>query len=125
MSGSEEEPPTDHTANPEPAQPDPATVLNQIRKWDLHFDGRDPFAFLEQLSELKRAYGYTGNLLLLGLPELLRGDPLLWYRNNTMQYLGHLKGLLPGVQATLPTTGVPQPAQAGSAKPTTPTRLSL
>ena len=82
MANPEEEPPTNHANNPIPARPDPATVLNQIRKWGLHFDGKDPFAFLERLDELRRAYGYTGNLLLIGLPELLRGDSLLWYRNN-------------------------------------------
>lgn len=66
----------------EPERPEPAAILNQIRKWGLHFDGKDPFAFMERLDELKRAYGYADNFLLLGLPELLRGDPLLWYRNN-------------------------------------------
>ncbi|KMQ87323.1 hypothetical protein RF55_13420 [Lasius niger] len=82
MSDPEEETRTNHATKPTPARPDPVIVLNQIRKWGLHFDGKDPFAFLERLDELKRAYGYTGNLLLLGVPELLRGDPLLWYRNN-------------------------------------------
>ncbi|GAB1860673.1 hypothetical protein CAJAP_01752 [Camponotus japonicus] len=67
----------------EPLEPKaPATVLNQIRKWNLHFDGKDPFAFLERLDELRQAYGYTDDYLLCGLPELLRGDSLLWYRIN-------------------------------------------
>jgi len=56
--------------------------MNQIRKWGCHFDGKDPFAFLERIEELRQAYGYSGEQLLLGLPELLRGDTLLWYRNN-------------------------------------------
>jgi len=67
---------------PEPKLPDPATILNQIRKWGLHFDGKDPLAFLERLDELKLAYGFLDDSLLLGLPEPLRGDSLLWYRNN-------------------------------------------
>ncbi|KMQ87188.1 reverse ribonuclease integrase [Lasius niger] len=82
MPGPEEEPPADPRIAPAAERPDPATILNQIRKWGLHFEGKDPFAFLERIEELKRAYGYTDDWLLLGLPELLRGDPLLWYRNN-------------------------------------------
>jgi hypothetical protein len=39
-------------------------------------------SFLERLEELQREYGYDGALLLRGLPEMLRGDALLWYRNN-------------------------------------------
>jgi hypothetical protein len=60
----------------------PAKVMNQMRKWGCHFDGKDPVSFLERLEELQREYGYDGALLLRGLPEMLRGDALLWYRNN-------------------------------------------
>lgn len=56
-------------------------VINQIRKWGHHFDGKDPIAFLERTEELRLSYGLEANQLLLGLPELLRGDALLWYRN--------------------------------------------
>ncbi|EFN61820.1 hypothetical protein EAG_00298, partial [Camponotus floridanus] len=52
-----------------------------IRKWGCHFDGRDPAAFLERVGELRQAYGLTAPQLLQGLPELLKGDSLLWYRN--------------------------------------------
>ncbi|XP_024879264.1 uncharacterized protein LOC112459414 [Temnothorax curvispinosus] len=62
--------------------PDPAKVMDQIRKWGCHFDGKDPLAFLERVEELRQGYGYSGDQLLLGLPELLRGDTLLWYRNS-------------------------------------------
>jgi len=58
--------------------PEPARVLDQIRKWGCHFDGRDPAMFLERVEELKRGYYLTDAHLLLGLPELLRGAPLLW-----------------------------------------------
>ena len=61
---------------------DDTKVINQIRKWGCHFDGRDPLAFLERVEELKDAYGYTNGQLLKGLPELLKGETLLWYRNN-------------------------------------------
>lgn len=56
-------------------------IINQIRKWGCHFDGRDPAAFLERLNELRDGYGFSGTQLLRGLPELLKGDALLWYRN--------------------------------------------
>jgi len=64
----------------EDTQPiDTAKVMNQIRKWGCHFDGKDPFVFLEWIEELRQGYGYSGEQLL---PELLRGNILLWYRNN-------------------------------------------
>jgi len=65
---------------PEPLEDD-LRVLNQIRKWGCHFDGRDPTSFLERLTELQESYRVSGAQLLRGLPELLRGDALLWYRN--------------------------------------------
>ncbi|EFN66702.1 hypothetical protein EAG_15615, partial [Camponotus floridanus] len=52
-----------------------------IRKWGCHFDGRDPAPFLERVGELRDAYGFTPAQLLKGLPELLKGDSLLWCRN--------------------------------------------
>jgi len=61
---------------------DDAKVINQMRKWGCYFDGRDPIAFLERVEELKIAYGFSGEQMLKGLPELLRGETLLWYRNN-------------------------------------------
>jgi len=89
---------TDSTANLAPApgkppapQPPPsatddghshAKCMNQIRKWGCHFDGRDPLSFLERIEELQLQYRYTDELMLAGLPELLRGDAIAWYRNN-------------------------------------------
>ncbi|KMQ82790.1 hypothetical protein RF55_21865 [Lasius niger] len=64
-----------------PTAPDPAKAMNQIRKWGCHFDGKNPMAFLERVEELRQVYGCTDGQLLLSLPELLRGDSLLWYRN--------------------------------------------
>jgi len=54
--------------------------MNQIRKWECHFDGRDSFSFLERLNELQRQY-YSDELILDGLTELLREKILAWYRN--------------------------------------------
>ena len=59
---------------------DPARTMDQIRKC-CFFDGKDPLAFLERIEELRTCYGFSEAQLLLGLPELLRGEPLLWHRN--------------------------------------------
>lgn len=66
---------------------DPTKSINQIRKWGVSFNGRDPINFLERVEELRHAYGYDTNQLFASLPELLRGDVLLWYRNNRTQWL--------------------------------------
>lgn len=65
---------------------DTTRIMNQIRKWGCHFDGKDPLAFLEHLEERRMEYGYTGAYLLMRLPEMLRGEPLLWYRNNRSEW---------------------------------------
>lgn len=67
--------------NPEAPSSD-AKVINQIRKWGCHFDGRDPAAFLERLRELRDGYGVSGPQMLKGLPEMLKSETLLWYRNH-------------------------------------------
>lgn len=43
------------------ALPDTAKVMNQIRKWGCHFEGKDPLAYLERIEELRRGYGFTGD----------------------------------------------------------------
>ena len=58
-------------------------TLDQMRKWNSHFDGKGVCEFLELPWELQRAYQLTDQQLLLGFPELLRGDAQLWYRNFT------------------------------------------
>lgn len=65
-----------------PAPLDGSQVIKQIQKWGCHFDGHDPFAFIERLEEIWTGHRYPEVSMLLGLPELLRGDALLWYRNN-------------------------------------------
>lgn len=57
-------------------------TLNQIRKWGVHFDGKNPLAFLERANKLREAYGYSGEIMIARMPEVLRGDPLFWFRNG-------------------------------------------
>lgn len=61
---------------------DAAKSLSHIRKWGVYFDGKDPLGFLEQLEDLCDAAGFSHDTLLRGLPLLLKGDALLWHRNN-------------------------------------------
>lgn len=79
-----------HLANPHtstpirsnlPTAPDTPTVLDRMRKWGCHFDGRDPYDFIERVRELQHAYRFSDDQLLQGFPELLRGEAQLWYRN--------------------------------------------
>jgi len=57
-------------------------TMNLVRKWGCRFSGKDPLAFLERVEELRTGYGLTHEQLLRCLPELISGEPLLWYRNN-------------------------------------------
>ncbi|XP_076300585.1 uncharacterized protein LOC143218903 [Lasioglossum baleicum] len=59
------------------------TVIDQMRKWNCHFDGRDPRGFLERVNELQQAYHLSDRHMLEDFPELLRGDAQLWYRCAT------------------------------------------
>ena len=56
-------------------------ILDQIRKWNCHFDGKDLYTFLDRVEELRTGYGFTKTDLLHGIPEILRGNALEWYRN--------------------------------------------
>ncbi|XP_032682487.1 activity-regulated cytoskeleton associated protein 2-like [Odontomachus brunneus] len=53
-----------------------------MRKWGCQFDGKDPISFLERIEELQSSYEYTDEQMLQGLPALLRGSTLHWYRNK-------------------------------------------
>lgn len=62
---------------------DVAELCNQVRKWNLRFDGEhNPISFIERLNEMAESYEIRSELLLKALPELLKGDALLWFRNN-------------------------------------------
>ena len=56
-------------------------TLDQMRKWNCDFDGRGVYEFLERVRELQKAYQLTDQQLLRGIPELLRAEVQLWYRN--------------------------------------------
>jgi len=66
---------------PELGEGNHAKCMNQIRKWGCHFDGRDPLSFFERVTELQRQYRYSDEVMVAGIPELLRGKALAWYRN--------------------------------------------
>ena len=66
-----------------------AKVMDQMRKWNCHFDGKDLYTFLERVNELQRAYRFSDEQILQGYPELLRGDAQLWHRN----YAAHITTL--------------------------------
>jgi len=70
------------TDNPPIAPPSLGETMNLVRKWGCRFTGKDPLAFLERVEELRSGYGLTYEQLLRCLPELISGEPLLWYRNN-------------------------------------------
>lgn len=60
-----------------------SSICNQVRKWNLKFDGYShPVSFLERLNELAESYEVPPDHLLKALPELFKGEALLWYRNN-------------------------------------------
>ena len=56
---------------------DQAKAIEQMRKWGLHFDGRDAYSFFERLEELQTAYGFSDNQIFQGFAELLRNDAQL------------------------------------------------
>ncbi|XP_016844597.1 uncharacterized protein LOC107982016 [Nasonia vitripennis] len=69
------------TGDPPEIPPGENKVLDQIRKWNCHFEGRDVYSFLERVRELQASNGFTGEQLLQGAPELLRGEALQWRRH--------------------------------------------
>lgn len=60
-----------------------ANVCDRVRKWGIKYDGgKDPLGFLERIEELAACYSIAKDTLLNFMPELFKGDALLWYRNN-------------------------------------------
>lgn len=67
----------------------PAVTLEPIKThdWKVFFGNRDdPIAFLERLYEICAAKGIDKDRLLPCLPELLSGDPALWFRSNRVSW---------------------------------------
>jgi hypothetical protein len=58
--------------------------LDMIRKWNLKFTSEEDsvHSFLEQLDELKQAYKVEDADMLAAIPEVLKGQAVLWFRNN-------------------------------------------
>ncbi|XP_048481355.1 uncharacterized protein LOC125489469 [Plutella xylostella] len=55
-----------------------------VREWNISFDTAcDPVEFIERLDELTSSGDVPQDRLLQVLPKVLRGKPLLWYRNNS------------------------------------------
>lgn len=64
-----------------------ATVIDQVRKWSVKFDGiRDPLAFIERTEELADVYSLCKDMLPRTMPELLKDRALMWYRNNNQHW---------------------------------------
>ncbi|XP_050512090.1 uncharacterized protein LOC126888115 [Diabrotica virgifera virgifera] len=63
-------------------------LLNQVRRWNTHFDKKhsDAVDFIERIDELSLAYEVDKQDLLKALPELLGDHALLWYRNNNRHW---------------------------------------
>lgn len=60
-----------------------AEICNKVRKWGVKYDGKkESLCFLELIEELATCYSISKTNLLNYMPELLKGDALLWYRNN-------------------------------------------
>jgi hypothetical protein len=57
--------------------------LDTVRKWGLKFTPDDSVhTFLERLGKLKVAYRFSVEAILRAMPELLKGQAILWFRNN-------------------------------------------
>ena len=74
-------------------QPTSSKSLDEMQRWNCHFDAKNVYAFLERLEELQRAYQLTDRQILRGLLVLLIGDTQLWYRNcaTAITSLGELQ----------------------------------
>lgn len=69
-------------SSPTPNSTERIALLDRARKWNVHFDGTgDAIAFIERLNELTTAYEIPEDNVLVALPELFRGEALLWLRN--------------------------------------------
>ena len=62
----------------------PASIpIEQVRKWSVRFNGnKGVLEFIERVEELAVAYEIDLDTLPRMMPELLKDDALIWYRNN-------------------------------------------
>jgi hypothetical protein len=57
--------------------------LDTVRKWGLKFTSDNSLhTFLEKLGELKLTCEVGDEAMLRAVPELLKGQAILWFRNN-------------------------------------------
>jgi hypothetical protein len=65
------------------SEPSRILPLDIVRKRGLKFALDDSVHnFLESLSELNLAYEVSDDAMLHAVPELLKGQAILWFRNN-------------------------------------------
>jgi len=57
-----------------------------MRKWNLQFNGKDPWAFLERVNKLKEDYEFSNQQFLKRLSVLLKRDAQTWCRNNRKRW---------------------------------------
>ena len=74
----------------QPRRPPPVsiiTVMDQVRKWALRYDGStNPLLFAERIEELTATHQLPLDLLPKTMPIVLTDKALLWYRNNNKQW---------------------------------------
>lgn len=88
-------PVVNHPSTPSVFQQNIATTIAQpslapnnpgvlkIHRWNIHFDGNtDPATFLERLEEICVSQAINPDSVIPHLPEILKGEAALWYRNN-------------------------------------------
>lgn len=68
--------------------PNGSETCDKVRKWGVKYEGgKDPLCFLERIEELAMCYSIPRDNLLSYMPELFKGDALLWYRNNKQNWV--------------------------------------
>ncbi|GAB1867789.1 hypothetical protein CAJAP_08868 [Camponotus japonicus] len=103
-------------STPEPPIEELAPILNQMRKWGLHFDGKDLLSFLERVEELSAAYGYEGSRLLTVCPNDYEAMP---YYGIEIVELANLGTVLRRSKRSVFTPWLPTPVTARNSTPET------
>ncbi|XP_073815797.1 uncharacterized protein [Musca autumnalis] len=66
---------------------DPRSLADQVRKWNVSYDGtRGPLEFIERLEELALMYEVDMDELPRMMPEVLRDNALVWFRTNNQHW---------------------------------------
>lgn len=76
--------------NRDPTTPNGSDTCDKVRKWSVKSEGgKDPLCFLERIEELAMCYSISRDNLLNFMPELFKGDALLWYRNIKQNWVNY------------------------------------